>query len=226
MKLQQLLAESWRWGVSLLHSNLGLLLPTQDTDEHRKPSGDSPPSVVHIQPPTKARTVRKNSKLSRRRHHTLVGAATSSSAGGGNSRRDETGRTAAASLGALTDFFDCMSFLDATAPPLPGPCGPERFVWTGAETHDGMLDQMREEEEEEESWRRNQERLLDIRAAVEGLSARKWRTRVCDAWRGNQRSRQEVGGESRGRPLERLTSWSSSEKPNLNFSCQPASSAR
>lgn len=229
MKLQQLLAESWRMGVSLLHSNLRLLLPTtQDADQLRKPSGDSAWSDAPAQLPTRAQAVRRSSKLSRRRRHPQVDATTSSSAGGGNSRRDEAGRSAANCLGALTDFFDCMSFLDAAAPPLQGLCGPERFVWTGAETHDGMLDQMREEEEEEEqeSWRRNQERLLDIRAAVEGLSFRKCLNRVCDAQRGVQRSRQEVGGESRGRSPECLTSSSSSEKQNLNFSFQPASAAR
>lgn len=224
MKLQQLLAQSWRLGVSLLYSNLGLLLPTQNSDELQKPSGDSPPSDAHIQLPTRALAVRKSSKLSRRRRHPLVDATTSSLAGRRNSQRDETGRTAAACLGALTDFFDCMSFLDATAPALQGPCGPERFVWTGAETHDGMLDEIREEEEE--SRRRNQEKLLDIRAAVEGLSCRECRKRACDVQRANQRSRQGVGGESRWRPLECLTSSSSSEKPNLNFSFQRASAAR
>lgn len=227
MRLQQLLVESWRLGVSLLYSNLGLLLPTQDTDELWKPSGDSPSSDAHTQLPTRAQAaVRKSSKLSRRRRHPLVDATTSSSAGGGNSRRDKTGQTVAARLAALADFFDCMSFLDATAPPVPGPCGPERFVWTGVETRDGMVDDMREEEEDEESWRRNQETLLDIRAAVEALSCRKCQNKVCDARRGSLTSGQEVGGESRGRTLKCLTSSSSSGKPNLNFSFQPASAAR
>lgn len=228
-QLQQLLAESWRWGVSLLYSNLGLLLPTQDTEDLCKPSGDSPSSDSHIQLPTRAHAVRKSSKLSRRTRHPLVDTTTSSSsgtqrtsAGGGSSRRDGTGQTTAACLDALTDFFDCMSFLDATAPPVPGPCGPERFVWTGAETHDGMLDEMREEEEEK-SWSRSQEKLLDIRAAVEDLSCRECLKRVCGAWWGNQRSQQEVAGESPGWPPERLTSPSSSERPDLNFSFQSAS---
>lgn len=219
--------------MSLLYSNLGLLLPTQDTQDLCNPSGDSPSSDPHIQLPTRAHAVRKSSKLSRRRRRPLVDTTTSSSsgtqrtsAGGGSSRRDGTGQTTAACLDALTDFFDCMSFLDATAPPVPGPCGPERFVWTGAETHDGMLDEMREEEEEEKSWSRSQERLLDIRAAVEDLSCRGCLKRVCGARWGNQRSQQEVALESRRWPPERLTSPSSSERPDLNFTFQPTSASR
>lgn len=202
-KLQQLLADSWRLGLSLLYSNLELLLPTQHTGQLWKPGAGSPP----IQLRTSA--VRKNSKLSRRRHRPLVdssGETQRSPSGGGNSRRDQTALATAACLDALTDFFDCMSFLDATAPPVWGPRGPETFLWTGAEIHGGMQDEMREGTEEA-GWRRHQERLLDVRAAIEGLSCRTCTERMHESWRGSRES-------------------PTSSRPEVNFGLQAASAAR
>ncbi|CAJ1053579.1 ATPase family AAA domain-containing protein 5b isoform X2 [Xyrichtys novacula] len=113
------------------------------------------------------------------------------------------------SLDALTDFFDLMSYIDATlpaaVPAFSGSCEPEAFVWTGAEMKDGLLDEMREEGEGEggRSW--NQERLLDIQAAVEGLGCRRCCWRVSEGWSKAQKYRHDLGGIESGRPVEKRT---------------------
>ena len=128
-------------------------------------------------------------------------------------------------LDALTDFFDLMSDLDATipataaAPLVSGSRRPEGFVWTGAEMKDGLLDEMREEEEEEEEGRRwsQQERLLDIQAAVEGLGCHRCCLRVSEARTEAQKYRQELGG---------VTLPASSKRQSFSFSYQPLCAPR
>lgn len=128
-------------------------------------------------------------------------------------------------LEALTDFFDLMSYLDATmpasAPLVSGPYRPGAFVWTGAEIKDGLLDEMTEEEEEGRG--RSWERLLDIQAAVEGLGCHRCLLRVSKAQTEVQQHRQEVGDQRR---VESLTLAASSRRQSLSFSVQPPCSPR
>ncbi|TKS67993.1 ATPase family AAA domain-containing protein 5 [Collichthys lucidus] len=213
MDLLRLLVESWRRGVPLLYSNLELLLP-KGTSVHHLDKGtcSEPGPKVSVDD---SKPVRKVSRLSRRRRITASDTSTSSS-------RDETERNAAKvssdCLDALTDFFDLMSYLDATMPPaeplVSGSCRPEAFAWTGAEIKDGLLDEVSEEEEEGSS----QERLLDIQAAVEGLGCHRCLWRVSTAWTDAQKYRQDLGDASWGRLVERLTF---SKTQSLSFSLQP-----
>lgn len=250
IKLLRLLAESWRGGVPLLYSNLELLLPIKAEgclvpDEGVCGRSDEfPSSDFHIQMPTGSNPARKISKLGHRKHNPLLDSTSfpngtqktslenrrqSKLQSWRNRTRQNTARVSADCLEALTDFFDLMSFLDATvpvtAPQVPGPCRPETFVWTGAETQDGMLDEM-SEEEEEKSWSCSLERLLDIRAAVEGLGCRKLLTRISDAWSEVQKCPQELGDKSCRRLVERLISPTSSKRQTLSFSFQPVSATR
>ncbi|XP_041641333.1 ATPase family AAA domain-containing protein 5b isoform X2 [Cheilinus undulatus] len=123
---------------------------------------------------------------------------------------DTTEKNAAKSvtdyMEALTNFFDLMSYIDAAfpadIPAVSGSCTPEAFVWTGAETKDGMLDEMREEEEEEEGCRRwSKERHMDIQAAVEVLGCHKWR--MLETRSKAQKYRQELGDTEQGSLVER-----------------------
>lgn len=193
------------------------------------------------------KSVRNISRLSRRKYITTFNITSSSSvtqtpqrtssSNRANSRatssRDKTeqntARVSTNYMDALTDFFDLMSYLDATMPaPAPlvsGSCRPGGFVWTGAEIKDGLLDEV-SEEEEEEGRSRNRERLLDIQAAVEGLGCHRCLRRVSDAWTEVQRYRQGLGDERWGRLVESLTLPISSKSQCLSFSFQPLCAPR
>lgn len=250
MKLLRLLAESWRGGVPLLYSNLELLLPIKAErglvpDEGVcGPLDELPSSDFHIQMPICSNPARKISKLGHRKHNPLLdttsfldGTQRTSLENRSQSKlwswrnrtRQNTARVSADCLEPLTDFFDLMSFLDATVPitaqQVPGPCRPETFVWTGAETQDGMLDEM-SEEEEKKRWSWSLERLLDIQAAVEGLGCRKLLTRISDPWNEVQRCPQELRDKSCRRMVERLISPVSSKRQTLSVSFQPVSATR
>ncbi|XP_060940915.1 ATPase family AAA domain-containing protein 5b [Limanda limanda] len=140
------------------------------------------------------------------------------------SSSDKTEQISDACLGGLTDFFDLMSYLDislpAAAPLYSGSCSPEAFVWTGAEIKDGLLDESNEEEEEwGGSW--SHERLLDIKAAAEGLGSHRCWWQVSQAWTEAQKQRHELGGEMWERLVERVAFPASSKRQNLRFSFQP-----
>lgn len=249
IKLLRLLAESWRGGVPLLYSNLELLLPIKaegclvPDEGFCGRSDEFPSSDFHIQMPTCSNPARKMSKLCRRNHNPLLdttsfpdGTQRTSLENRSQSKlwswrnrtRKNTARVSADCLEPLTDFFDLMSFLDATvpvtAPQVPGPCRPETFVWTGAQTQDGVLDEMSEEEEKSWSW--SLERLLDIQAAVEGLGCRKLLTRTSDAWSEVQRCPQELGDKGCRKLVEHLISPVSSKRQTLSLSFQPVSAIR
>ncbi|KAF6718013.1 ATPase family AAA domain-containing protein 5 [Oryzias melastigma] len=182
----KLLAESWRGGVPLLYSNLELLLslgaslhsPEEETDSCLQPQH------LHLQKRSSASvSCRKSvSRLSRRK---------SSSAGRGdttNPRMTEESwiPNEVDSLCALADFLDLMSYLDSTlpnagTPPVSRSSCSGAFVWTGAALGDGFLDEMSEEEEEERTCE-SKERLLDIRAAVEGLGFHICSRSASEAW--------------------------------------------
>ncbi|XP_062243097.1 ATPase family AAA domain-containing protein 5b isoform X2 [Platichthys flesus] len=137
------------------------------------------------------------------------------------SSSDKTEQTSDACLDALTDFFDLMSYLDISLPAAaPLRSGPDEFVWTGAEIKDGLLDESNEEEEKEGgSW--SHERLLDIKAAAEGLGSHRCWWQVSQAWTKAQKQRHELGGERWERLVERVAFPASSKRQNLRFSFQP-----
>lgn len=126
-------------------------------------------------------------------------------------------------LDALTDFFDLMSYLDATIPSaeplISDPCRPE-FVWTGAEMKDSLLDEMREGEQEGRCC--PQDMLLDIQAAVEGLGFRRCWRRVSEA----QRCIEELGGTRWGRLVETPKLPVSVNKETLSYSFHPLCAPR
>ncbi|XP_055014529.1 ATPase family AAA domain-containing protein 5b isoform X2 [Boleophthalmus pectinirostris] len=164
------MTESWRNGSPILYSNLELLLHKADNmcfgQDGKKPLCDTQQTETSSRcsnrsaAKTKSRLCRKKNILSTQRScsPTRISQKPQSS-----TDKLET----ANSLSALSDFFDTMSFIDATAPMaqilVSGPRNPNGFVWTGAKLQDGLLDEMREEED------KNQETLLDIRAALEAL---------------------------------------------------------
>ncbi|CAK6953430.1 ATPase family AAA domain-containing protein 5b [Scomber scombrus] len=125
-------------------------------------------------------------------------------------------------LDALTDFFDLMSYLDATIPSaeplISDPCRPE-FVWTGAEMKDSLLDEMREGEQEGRCCR--QDMLLDIQAAVEGLGFRRCWRRASESWTEAHRCIQKLGGTRWGRLMETPKLPVSVNKKSLSYSFQP-----
>ncbi|CAB1416946.1 unnamed protein product [Pleuronectes platessa] len=201
-KLLRLLSESWRGGEPLLYNNLELLLPNRTSGT--APGEDDlfwgyrgscrPPTVILV------------------------------SCGSKEISSDKTEQISDACLDALSDFFDLMSYLDiwlpAAAPLCSGACSPEEFVWTGAEIKDGLLDESNEEEEKEGgSW--SHERLLDIKAAAEGLGSHRCWWRGSQAWTEAQKQKHELGGERWERLVERLAFPASSKRQNLRFSFQP-----
>nr|XP_020502050.1 ATPase family AAA domain-containing protein 5-like isoform X2 [Labrus bergylta] len=193
---------------------------------------------------TDRKPCRTTSRLSRRKHTTPVFDKTSSAnvektAPRVSSLSKRAHRTAQSSgekiekpaanlvtdcLDTLTDFFDLMSYIDATVPAampvVSGACKPEVFVWTGAEIKDGLLDEMREEEEGGRSW--SQEMLLDFQSAVEGLGSHRccccWQSKV---WSEAQKHRQELGDTEWRRLVERLTPPVSLNRHSLSFTLQP-----
>uniref|UniRef100_A0A3B4ZZI8 ATPase family AAA domain containing 5 n=1 Tax=Stegastes partitus TaxID=144197 RepID=A0A3B4ZZI8_9TELE len=141
---------------------------------------------------TNSKPVRNISRLSRRKYistspsnpssHKPQKTSSLNGTSSSPSSRDKTVQKATSDcLEALTDFFDLMSYLDATVPTagkhILSSCTPEGFVWSGAELNDGLLDEM--SKEECLSW--SQEKLLDIQTAVEGLGCRRCLWRVSEA---------------------------------------------
>ncbi|KAM9856967.1 ATPase family AAA domain-containing protein 5b [Aulostomus maculatus] len=240
-QLLKLLAESWRREVPLLYSNLELLLPigTQTSPALEEVASSelqrelAPSDVQMSATAMKSDSVRNVSRLSRKKN-TAAGVAPSSltsrpqrpsltqlRAPNSDGKTDLSAAKAAADcLDALSNFFDLMSHIDSTVPatefPVTGSCRREEFVWTGAELKDSLLDEMREEEVRS----CNQERLLDIQAAVEGLGCHSCWGRVSEVWTGAQRCRQRLGEVSWTRLVETLTF---SNRKSLIFSSQPLS---
>lgn len=181
---------------------------------------------------TNSKSVSHTSKLSRRKYNNTssdsLGLEKTFSFSGTPSKALHSGSTAqqiaakeeSECLDALTDFFDIMSYLDATLPPtgtrVSDSCAPESFVWTGAALKAGLLDEMREEEDSSYS----QERLLDIQAAAEGLGCHRCLCRASEAWTEVQKIRQVLENKRWGRLMERLA-LTSSKRHSLSFSFQP-----
>ncbi|XP_074549563.1 ATPase family AAA domain-containing protein 5b isoform X2 [Halichoeres trimaculatus] len=250
----KLLAESWRRAVPLLYTNLELLLPTGDKqtsvqllEKCTEQKSELPPSYArpNIQqldketPKTSAsesKTCRSTSRLSRKKYVTPIFNITTPPRASSSPKKAQPEKLKAklitTSLDALTDFFDLMSFIDATypaaAPVVSGSCNPEEFTWTGAEIKDGLLDEMREEEEGSRSW--SQEKLLDIQAAVEGLGCHRCCLKVSEGWSQAQKCRQELEGTEWEELAEKLSPPVSLKRQSLSFShhplCEPSVSQR
>nr|WKN12654.1 Atad5b [Cryptopsaras couesii] len=248
VKLLGLLAESWRRCVPLLYSNLELLLGASVCSG---PRSDLASPNDHIQQlrggsvdPRASTPGSKSviSRLSRRKYTSKSDATSSSSSSSGMTQtpgktsillagapsRDKTDQQAAKvandRLAALSDFFDLMSCLDSTmpaaAPLVSGSCRPGAFVWTGGEIKDGLSDETSEEEDGVDGGS-SEERLSDIRAAVEGLGCRRCLRRMSEASAEARIHREELGGASWRRPMETRTSPASSRGQRLSFSFQP-----
>lgn len=239
-----LLAESWRRAVPLLYVNLELLLPTGDKGTSAKlqekcteqTSEQSHANIYsHIQQrdeespkesPTESKSHRSTSRLRRRKCTTPKFDTTTLSRSSSSPKTIQPeklkGQVITTSLNALTDFFDLMSFIDATlpsaAPVVSGSCSPEAFVWKGAEIKDGLLDEMREEDKSG-SW--SQERLSDIQAAVEGLGCHRCCLNMSEGWSQAQKWRQELGDTGWGELAEKLTPPDSLKTQRLSFGHQP-----
>ncbi|KAM8879074.1 ATPase family AAA domain-containing protein 5b isoform 2-T2 [Spinachia spinachia] len=204
-ELLGLLAESWRGGVPLLYSNLELLLPLEAGRQNAPRRGK------------KKRVPATSDAASKPRAPPLPKKAAGS--GGETEANAATGR-----LEAMADFFDLMSYLDSTtALPATGLRRPEAFVWTGSEMKDGSLDEMSEDDEVGGTCRR--ERLLEIRAAVEGLGCRRCCWRMLEASNQAPKYRQEAGAAGRGSSTDALSSPVSLKRPSLTFGASPPCAA-
>lgn len=197
----------------------------------------------NVSPKTSAsnrKSVRNNSRLSRRKYNAAVSdttspststrkpQSTSSSLNAAACRLprsvDQTGETSTKvetdRLNALTDFFDLMSYLDATLPAapqlVPGACGPEAFAWTGAEIKDSLLDETREELDR--SW--SQESMVDIGAAAEGLGFHRCWWRVSEEWTQAHNHGQDLEDKKLEKLMERLMFPNTSKRQSLRFGFQ------
>ncbi|XP_077426458.1 ATPase family AAA domain-containing protein 5b isoform X2 [Vanacampus margaritifer] len=160
------LVESWRRDVPLLYSNVEMLLPT--INPVRDGLGFSNMTVT-------------GSSLTRKAQRSPYCPKTS--AANVDLKR----------LNALADFFDIMSYIDATIAATAEALDPDvrtrDFVWTGADIKDSLLDETSEEEVRSHS----QERMLEIRAVVEALGCRGCWSRMSDVWTEAQTCRPELG---------------------------------
>lgn len=262
-KCIQALTESWRRGVSLLYSNLELLLPLpgkalETNPEAVTPSGcQSEPTPPDIQPQIQRldqvvdltastnNLVRTFSRLSRRKYVPSVSDPRSSPsvrlksyrtswslkkthlrALSSNDKPKTLQNVARQCLNALTDFADLMSYLNATMqtgePCIRGPCRSGEFVWTGAGISDGLLDEMREWDD---GSCRQEETLLEILAAVEGLGFQRCRRTVSEVWSEAQRGKQDLGDEKWDEFVESIKLPVSPYRKSFSFSlpsfCEP-----
>lgn len=236
--------------MPLLYSNLELFLPITAKDvpvqylDKVTSSGQGSelaPSGIQLDGNINAKaaaaissSVRSVSRLSRRKHTSTAFNTTFSS---NLTKKPQTTSLSfhathlntakvAKCLDSLTDFFDLMSYLDATVPSaeplISGSCRPE-FVWTGAELKDGLLDEMREEEQEGHC---HQEGLLDIQASIEGLGFYRCWESVSESWTQAQRCRQELGETRLGKLMETPNLPVSANKESLSYSFQPLCAPR
>lgn len=186
-ELLQPMTESVRNGFPLLYNNIDLLLHIEGNDRHlfnlNKSEGSLPESQIqsnqqqekefcqHLTkstPKTKSRLQRKKSLASltppsklKRINHTNESPQKQQCSFNELTRRN--------SLGALSDYFDTMSFINAilmaAQPIVTGSHHLEEFCWTGVQIQDGLLDCMREEQDNSDS----REKSLDIQATIEAL---------------------------------------------------------
>ncbi|KAL1005960.1 hypothetical protein UPYG_G00066180 [Umbra pygmaea] len=124
-------------------------------------------------------------------------------------------------LGAINDFLDLMSFIDASLSSetahKAGACRPGDFVWTGAEVKDGLLDEMRQEDAR--MWGC---KTVEIQAAVEVLGFHRCLARVSEGWT----RAQGLKGEQRLSVVEKLTLPLATHRKGFSISqttpCEPS----
>lgn len=154
----------------------------------------------------------------KQRTSSSLNGAPSTSAMSRNKIEENTAKVETVSLDALIDFFDLMSYLDATlpvaAPLVSGSCRPEAFAWTAAEINDGLLDERYEEECK--SW--CQERLLNIQAAVEGWGCHKCCSKLSEAQNYRRQTNKMCGG--------RVVLPATSKRQSLRLGVQPLCTPR
>ncbi|XP_057698492.1 ATPase family AAA domain-containing protein 5b isoform X2 [Corythoichthys intestinalis] len=173
------LVESWRRNFPLLYSNLDILIPFRSYKEN---------SVLQ----SKLTAVDINLVRHGHRLNSMTPSGSSLTCNGHSSsyclkatQYHRTEQSAAnvhlKCLNALADFSELMSYMDATIPTAealdPAACARD-FVWTGAVIKDSLLDETSEVEE----WSYNQEKLLEIRAFVEGLGCRRCWSQMSVIW--------------------------------------------
>lgn len=181
IEVRQPIIESWRTGFPLLYSNLELLLLTASSQQsfsvldkimyfctdRKVPSCDS--HQMNITDQYSRFAVR--SRLSRKKSipsvtTTFAQMCFPQTGIFPKSQCSADEKETTNSLGALADFFDLMSVIDASLPlaqkPVPQ-CQRVDFAGTGAKILDGQLDEIMEEETD------TQEILLDIVATLEVL---------------------------------------------------------
>ncbi|KAM9314820.1 ATPase family AAA domain-containing protein 5b [Pholidichthys leucotaenia] len=238
-ELLRLLAECWRRGVPLLYCNLEILLSkgATGTSVYHLDKANYLPLQHHPVPESNQHQnqnfiselpTRTISRLSRRRRNTAASSSSNlnfkcqSSLLLNGTRLSDTNEQTATKvvkdcLDALADFFDLMSYLDATLPAagLHGSCTSLPFVWTGAEFRDGLLD----ESSQEDCVSPGQERLVDIQAAVEALGCHRCWWKVSEACRKVQKCRRVMEERVWESLVEGLQFTDSSE--NVSFSFQP-----
>ncbi|KAM4751098.1 ATPase family AAA domain-containing protein 5b isoform 2-T2 [Anableps anableps] len=242
-KFLNIMSESWRRGVSLLYSNLELLLsigaPESDSQlqyEPRHPGGNlhilqlnhtisSEASLTRIRSSRLSRKRFSASHLTSRPERASSFTKTWSKALSADDKPEKgAAKTVTDCLDGLADFFDLMSNMDATLPHyISGPHTAEAFVWTGAALKDGLSDEPREED----SRSRQQGRHREIKAAAEGLGCRRCWWRVSEAWTEAYKCKQKLDGKQWNTLQERLQLTSCSKRQDLSFAAQPrcASSA-
>lgn len=166
--LLQPLVESWRNGFPIMYSNLELLLQAKECSCH-DPGENIPFCNTQQMEKTcmysTGSAAKTKSRLSRRNDRSFSKIVTSPKALRSADEMDKTN-----SLSALSDFFDLMSFIDASMPQTQQAVAPhqlEDFVWTGAKIQDGQLDERQEEDN------KSQEIMLDIPATLEVLGFRR-----------------------------------------------------
>ncbi|XP_019717605.1 ATPase family AAA domain-containing protein 5b isoform X2 [Hippocampus comes] len=184
------LVESWRRDVPLLYTNLEMLIPMRS--HQQTPVLRSKLAAADINPVrdgfgfrsmmgTGSRLTRRSERCSHSRKTTLH-------------HRTEQGAASVdlKCLNGLADFFDVMSYIDATVATTealdPVTCTRD-FVWTGADIKDGLFDETSEEEVRSHS----RERLLEIRATAEALGCRGCWSHMSDVETEAQMRRPELG---------------------------------
>ncbi|XP_077380655.1 ATPase family AAA domain-containing protein 5b [Festucalex cinctus] len=184
------LVESWRRDVPLLYSNLEMLIPIRSHQE--TPALQSKLTAADINP------VRDGLGF---RNMTVTGSSLARKAQRSSyclkkwlHRRSEqrAENVDLKRLNALADFFDVMSYIDATIATAEAHDADVRtrdFAWTGADIKDGLLDETSEDKVQSYS----QEMMLEIRAAVEALGCRRCRSRMSDVWTEARTCRPELG---------------------------------
>ncbi|CAG5942061.1 unnamed protein product [Menidia menidia] len=225
-----LLAVSWRRDVPLLYSNLELLLTSSFMDKgtpsqhlnripHSRPQSEPQSTITDSPVQRLSRKVCVKYRKPVGSGHQLSRKKSIPTSSSDLSSREETYRSddgVTDCLDALKDFYDVMSYIDASLSGsrtlVSGSCVPETFVWTGAAIKDGLVDEVNEEDPTSTI----QDNILDMKATVEGLGCRLSWQRMYELWTVSHRGTLEL----------KHTSYASCKRQRLSFTFQPLCSTR